>query len=211
MRDNKKIIIYSDKEIERKQVLIAINTALRDSRDFLRKSIKSVVWIKEVDLTGDTLDYTRNFVKLCIDWVKRHNKDLDITAFYVVDRALLDSLSTQMYGFSDMWRIEEVVREKAVDDGEKFLEEVKDMYGREGIEITTRIKFGNPIREINRESRALNAYTILAGDNKLTKEIKASCPVVILAPRHEKRLPTKIKRGLSARVKNLDTYLTELR
>ncbi len=188
-------------EIEQRPVLTAINTALGDSKDLLRKSINSVVWIKDVDLDGNTLDPTRDFVRLCIDWVKEHDENLGVNAFYVVDRKLLDSLSAQVYGFSDMWRIEEVIREKAIDSGEKFLEEVKDMFSQEGIETTTKVKFGNPTREISKEAKAIHAHSILTGGNNLTKTIKPNpCPVVQLVPERKEKLLSKIKGHLSTRV-----------
>ncbi len=160
-----------------KNILIATNTLLRDPKTLLRKSVESVAWIKEVDFENLSAEYflIRQFAR----WIRENEQDAQVEALYVFDEQVLDLI---MVGekFPELMKVREIVQEKAVENGERFLNEVKKLCAQEGIFISIKIRTGSPAHEVQKEAKEFGASLLLVGDNSLAQELKRSIPAAVL-------------------------------
>lgn len=185
-----------------KEVLIVLNSALPSSESFRSK----VFWIKETDLSGGSLNYAREFLARCANWVKRNAADARVSVLYVVDSSLLDALGLMEY--QNLWEARDAVKEKAVQDGRLFLKEAKGIFLVFGLEAVPQVKFGGVLEETLRAARELGADAVLAADSPLAEQIKLSigAPVFTFS-KHSQALQERVKQRLELCLRSFSTYL----
>ena len=194
------------------RVVLAINTFLDDSRNLLEKSIESVIWIKEVDVT-DGVKRSADKMRELAKWVKTKSEGAPVEALYVVDDELMEHLGASHY--ENMWNVKEIFKERAVECGAQYLNEMERIFANEGIELEIRVSAGNFIVELGHELGEKGRAVI--GPNVLGKEvlkfiscevIKAPKDVHFISPR---KLSSEVKKGKKiklSRIEKLNRYLS---
>ncbi|MEK6978507.1 MAG: universal stress protein [Candidatus Hydrothermarchaeota archaeon] len=175
---------------------------------------------KRIIIAANNTDDSKSVTKQVGEWMGELRGRADPTVLYVVDEALIGRAALADDEYFDIGTRRDAVLEKAVRDGEAYLQELKGVYGGEGIEVETRLRLGNPAREIVREARESDAYAIVIGTHNrssvskalfgsITNEVirAAPCPVIVFTPKLL-RLTDRVKQGLSVRVRKFDAFLS---
>jgi nucleotide-binding universal stress UspA family protein len=168
-------------------------------------------------ITTPVIGETRAFVKDTIDWIRTFKGKCELIALYVMDGSLSYSR-----GFKSPKKfLSTALKERVITDiveAEELMGEVKEIFTEEGVKTATRIRRGDPVKEIIDEARDSRAdlillkgkgrgfrKTVLGGmaDDLINK---APCPVVVISPKL-KRLSEKIRPSTSTRYKKFSTSL----
>lgn len=175
---------------------------------------------KKIVIAANNTEDSKSVTRQVVDWMRELKGKADPTVLYVVDEPLIEKASLGDDEYFDIGTRRDAILEKAVKDGEAYLRELKEIYGREGIEVKTRLRLGNPAREIVREAREAGAYAIVIGTHNrssvskallgsITNEVvrAAPCPVIVFTPKLI-RLTDRVKQRVSMRVRKFDAFLS---
>lgn len=194
------------------RMVLAINTFLDDSKDFLERSIDSVLWIKEVDVT-DGIKQSADRIRELARWLKARNEGIPVEALYVVDEELMNHLRTDHY--QNMWNVKEIFKEKAVEYGAQYLNEIGRIFREEGVDLEIKVGVGNFIIELGHELGEQGK--VIIGQNDLAKEVlrfisnevvKAPSTVQFISPKTLIAEVKKDKRLKLSRIDKLNRYLS---
>ncbi|MEE8401476.1 MAG: hypothetical protein V3R86_04925, partial [Candidatus Hydrothermarchaeaceae archaeon] len=194
------------------RMVLAINTFLDDSKYFLKRSIESVIWIKEVDVT-DGVKQSADKMRELAKWVRTKSEGMPVEAFYVVDEELMEHLGTGHY--QNMWNVKEIFKERAVEYGAQYLHEMKKIFDDEGIDLEIKVSAGNFIAGLGHELGERGS--VIVGQNALAIEvlnfisneiIEAPKDIYFVSP---KKLITEVKKDGKlklSRIDKLNRYLS---
>jgi nucleotide-binding universal stress UspA family protein len=176
------------------RILLALNTTLHEPGTLA----PGVTWVKSADFGSKALEHSKNIISHFLEWVRINASNPLVTALYVVDKSLLDMVDFENHLRPNPQnllperkkKLLEALKEKAMRDGKRYLEEVLSLGKDRGVEINPKLRFGEPVREILREAKELKSQTILAGKkSRITSDIikKSPCPVVVISHSPVKR------------------------
>jgi nucleotide-binding universal stress UspA family protein len=189
---------------KKKKIIVAVNTSLENSGGYI-KDPKEL--LREHCISEEAAREIEDFIARSIDWIRGHYRKAEVELLYVLDEAVLHDLADR--------KLAEEAKNHACMDGGELLERVRREYSSNGISITTKIRYGNPVEEVCSEARETRAYNVLvaARRDKTTRKAflrrivedimeKTPCPVVIITPKQE-RLSDRGRRRIKGTRKKL--------
>lgn len=166
---------YPSKE---QKIVLVVNTFLDDSRALIDSSIRSVLWIKDWDVTFG-IQESKDMLKRLAAWVKETHREIPPVLLYVVEEDIFDDLERRVY--SQMHNIREIFLEKAVENGYKYLRGVQDIFSNEGLDCDIHVVVGNLCTEIGHT--AGENGIVVVGNNVLVDEVKKFVSnTIVVAP-----------------------------
>lgn len=160
----------------KKNIIIVLNAFIKSHGALLRKSAESVAWIKEVDIVENNLEYVLEAIRNVALWLKEHETNASIEILYVFDTEVLDLVVGQR--FPELTEVREIVRERALEDGEKFLGMLKQILAANGLSAATKLREGKPAAEVEREAAELGASLLIVGESGEEIKKKSRFPVL---------------------------------
>jgi len=149
------------------KIVLAVNTFLDDSKNLVEGSIRSVLWIKDWDVT-EGINKSKKELKHLASWIKENHSGLPIVLFYVVEDEIMDSLEKRNY--PQLYNIKEIFQEKAVENGYQYLEQIRDVFAGHGMECEIYVRAGNLCYELGHVVGEKG--TVLVGTNVMAQEVK---------------------------------------
>lgn len=174
-----------------KKVIIATNTTFR----------KPSFTAGSIHLTEENMDQSKYAIEKFIEWIKNQSNSTEIILLYVIQKELIDFSKGYLEGdYYSITDFKKIVKEKALKDAKQYLDEIKELCIRRGLRVSTKIREGESAKEIVREAKEANAYTILLQMNSLTYDIVKSspCPVMIFPAAKELSILQRIQRVFKA-------------
>lgn len=176
-----------------KKVIIAANTTFRKP-DFTRGS---------EHLTEENIAQSKYAIEKFVGWIKNQGNGMEVVLLYVIQKELIDFSKGYLEGdYYSITDVKKIVKEKAWKDANRYLDEIKELCNRRGIKAGTKIREGEPAKEIVREAKESGAYAILLLMNSFTYDIVKSspCPVMIFPAAKELTMLQKIQRVFKASI-----------
>lgn len=162
----KKVAKKTTKHLEEPRTVLFVNSFLNNNRRFIESSMASVINLEDINVKKGLVNSEKTIKEMAI-WVKNNSREKNYIAVYAVDEELIDSLTYKTD--NKLYRIKDIFREKAVEYSEAFLQEIQEIFQKEGVNLNFKILVGNPLEELHNELGEDDSLAV--GNNEMAKMV----------------------------------------